>query len=421
MAACPSCGSKNIRKEKDIMDVWFDSGCSHSAVLENRAVWPDLSFPAEMYLEGSDQHRGWFQSSLLTSVAVNGRAPYKSVLTHGFIVDDKGRKMSKSLGNAILPQEIVEKYGADILRLWVSSTDYRGDISISQTIISNLAENYRRIRNTARFLLANLSGFDPKRDVVPRPELSDVDKYILLKLQSLIEKNTAELDAYEFHLPMTRVHQFCDTELSSFYIDISKDTLYADRADSPSRRGARSVMWEVLTAITRLIAPVLCFTAEEIWQEVRKMDPSAEESVQLTEWPAVSCDGLDTGIAQRWDRVMEARGAVSRALESARSKGVIGHSLDADVTANLGEKYGDLSNHLKDADWETITIVSSFRAETRDRASLQTDDAVIYEDELTGIKAAVKKDAGEKCPRCWKHRPEVKDGGVCARCADVLK
>ena len=416
LAVCPDCGSHNIEKEKDIMDVWFDSGCSHRAVLGNREKWPELHYPCEMYLEGSDQHRGWFQSSLLTSVATRDMAPYKRVLTHGFIIDDKGRKMSKSLGNAILPQEIVGKYGADILRLWVASTDYRGDVSISQTIISNLAESYRRIRNTSRFLLANLSGFDPQRDVVAHDKLSEVDQYILLKLAHLVERCTASFDEYEFHLPMAKIHQFCDNELSSFYIDISKDKLYADRADSQARRSARSVMWEVLTTLTRLIAPVLAFTSEEIWQEIRKMDGSIEESVHLAAWPTPSFENLDGSVMERWDRVMDAKGAISRALESARTKGIIGHSLDASVWAVLGENFADLSAHLTNGDWETITIVSSFSVQDKPT----TADAQ-HEDETTGIVVGVSKSADAKCPRCWKHRHEVAGGKeVCDRCADAL-
>ncbi|MDR3332783.1 MAG: isoleucine--tRNA ligase [Synergistaceae bacterium] len=417
LAVCPNCSGHNIEKERDIMDVWFDSGCSHKAVLENHDVWPDLRYPAEMYLEGSDQHRGWFQSSLLTSVATKGVAPYKSVLTHGFIIDEKGRKMSKSLGNAILPQEIVEKYGADILRLWVASTDYRGDVSISQTIISNLSESYRRIRNTARFLLANLSGFDPARDFVPHAELTEVDQYILLKLSRLIAKSTDDFDGYEFHLPMFKIHQFCDNELSAFYIDISKEKLYADRADSHSRRCARSVMWEVLYAMTTMIAPVLCFTSEEIWQEMRKMDVSLPESVHLSSWPKPSIEGLDESALARWDRVMEARGAIIRALESARSQGIIGHALDASVWAAFSEDYSDLCSRISDDDWETITIVSSFKSVDK-----LPDALVLYKDETTGITVAVNKNTDEKCPRCWKHRPEVGvDGEVCHRCADALK
>jgi isoleucyl-tRNA synthetase len=369
-----------------------------------------------MYLEGSDQHRGWFQSSLLTSVATRGVAPYKTVLTHGFIVDDKGRKMSKSLGNAILPQEIVEKYGADILRLWVASTDYRNDISISPTIVANLAESYRRIRNTARFLLANLNGFDPSRDLVPHSELSEVDQYILLKLANLVNESTASFDAYEFHLPVFKIHQFCDNELSAFYIDISKDKLYAGRLDSQPRRNARSVMWEVLSTLASLIAPILCFTSEEIWQEMRGMDPSLQKSVHMSPWPSPSTEGINGNVLGRWDKVMEARGAILRALETARSRGVIGHALDASVWAVFGDKYADIDSYVSEGEWETITIVSSFKKAT---ATLPAD--VLYSDALTEISVGVSKNGAAKCPRCWKHRPEVGAREVCDRCADALE
>lgn len=417
LAKCPHCGSSNIEKERDIMDVWFDSGCTHRGVLENSERWPELSSPCEIYLEGSDQHRGWFQSSMLTSVATMDRPPYKTVLTHGFIVDGKGRKMSKSLGNAIFPQEIVEKYGADILRMWVASTDYRNDISISMQIIQNLSESYRRIRNTARFLLANLSGFDPQRDVVPHAELGQVDQYILLKLADLVRRCTDGFDDYEFHVPMNRIHKFCDNELSSFYIDISKDELYADASDSHGRRCARSVMWEVLHTLVRMTAPVLAFTSEEIWQEMRKMDASLPASVHMTEWPAPDKSGLDESIAARWDRVMDARGAISRALESARSQGMIGHSLDASVWMMLSDDYKELAGCVTDADWEMISIVSKFVVTDKERPS-----DVVYRDETTGLVLGVSKDQDPKCPRCWKHRSEIGAGQeVCDRCADVLK
>jgi isoleucyl-tRNA synthetase len=291
-------------------------------------------------------------------------------------------------------------------------------VSITQKIISNLSESYRRIRNTARFLLANLSGFDPGRDAVPHSELTGVDQFVLLKLAKLVEKGTEEFDAYEFHLPMFRVHQFCDNELSSFYIDISKEKLYADRADSHARRCARSVMWEVLSVVTRFIAPVLCFTAEEIWQEMRRMDSSLDESVHLSPWPAPSLDGLDKDALPLWERVLEARGAITRALEAARSQGIIGHSLDAAVWADFGDSFRDLAVTVSDSDWETITIVSSFKT-----SALPSAAPVLYEDETTGIRAAVDKSADAKCPRCWKHRPEVgRDGNeVCGRCADALE
>lgn len=416
LAVCPKCRSNEIAKEKDIMDVWFDSGCSHRAVLENREVWPDQSWPASMYLEGSDQHRGWFQSSLLTSVATRGVPPYKAVLTHGFTVDGEGKKMSKSLGNAIMPQEIVEKYGADILRLWVASTDYQNDVGISQTIIANLVESYRRIRNTARFLLANLSGFDPGRDMVSRADMSEMDRYILSELAKLLEKSTAELDAYEFHLPMFRVHQFCDNELSAFYIDVSKETLYADREDALTRKCARTVMWQVLLTLTRTIAPVLCFTAEEIWQEIRRMDPSLEESVHMASWPAPDRSGLDESAAAKWERVMEVRGAISRALEAARAEGIIGHSLDAAVWLSLPDSLADLRDFVSDGLWQKVAIVSDFEV----TPEIPAGAAICRDDEQTGVRVGVGRSPHGKCPRCWKHRAEVGEKEVCSRCEDVL-
>ncbi|MDR1650219.1 MAG: class I tRNA ligase family protein, partial [Synergistaceae bacterium] len=283
------------------------------------------------------------------------------------------------------------------------------------SIISNLAESYRRIRNTARFLLANLNGFVPERDLIPHSELSEVDQYVLLRLASIIDDAKASFDAYEFHLPMFKIHQFCDNELSAFYIDISKEKLYADREDSHPRRCARSVMWEVLSSLTSMIAPVLCFTAEEIWQEMRGMDPSLPESVHLSEWPDVSREGMDAGVTPRWDRVMEARGAVTRALETARSQGIIGHALDASVWAVFGSDYADI-DYVTESEWETITIVSGFK---KSASPLEAD--VTYEDALTGITVGVGRSRDAKCPRCWKHRPEVGEKEVCDRCADALE
>lgn len=412
LAVCPKCGSKNLRKDKDIMDVWFDSGSSHAAVLDN---WPDLNWPADMYLEGSDQHRGWFQTSLLNSVATRGKAPYKSVLTHGFIMDGEGKKMSKSLGNIMTPENITDKYGADILRLWVASSDYRGDVRISQQIFDNLIESYRRIRNTARFLLANLKGFDPSRDAVPRAELSQLDRYILLKLEKLRSRCTNGLDEYEFHQPMTLIHQFCDNELSSFYIDVSKDMLYADPENADSRRSIRAVMWETLRTLTIMMSPVLSFTAEEIWQQMRVMDPGLPQSVLLSDWPEESGKEQDRPLEALWDAAIIARTGVLRALEAARSKGIIGHSLDAAVQIELGDMYKNLKGKVSDEMWENILIVSSARVVDEVKEA-----EVVYCDELTGLTIGVGKCAYEKCPRCWKRRAEVHSGEPCRRCKDVL-
>ena len=412
LAVCPKCGNRHLRKDSDIMDVWFDSGTSHTAVLEN---WEDLSWPADMYLEGSDQHRGWFQTSLLNSVATRGKAPYKMVLTHGFIMAGDGRKMSKSLGNAMTPENIIDKNGADILRLWVASSDYRGDVRISHEIFDNLIESYRRIRNTARFLLANLKGYIPEKDGLPHSELSEIDQYILIKLEKLRSRVTAGLDEYEFHQPMTLIHQFCDNELSSFYIDVSKDELYADGEHAKSRRSIRTVMWEVLSTITRMMSPVLSFTAEEIWQQMREMDPSLPQSVFLTDWPSNVGEGLDPDTEVLWDSIMNARQGVLRGLEAARGKGVIGHPLDAHVQIKLSDYYKDLAGKVSNETWEAVLIVSSCEVVDEIKGA-----EIAYDDEITGLKIGVNKSADEKCPRCWKRRPEVADNGLCDRCRDVL-
>lgn len=412
LAVCPKCGSTRLRKDKDIMDVWFDSGSSHAAVLDN---WPDLHWPADMYLEGSDQHRGWFQTSLLNSVATRGSAPYKAVLTHGFIMDGEGKKMSKSLGNIMTPENISDKYGADILRLWVASSDYRGDVRISQQIFDNLIESYRRIRNTARFLLANLKGFNPAKDTVVHTELTDLDQYILLKLEKLRSRCTSGFDEYEFHQPMTLIHQFCDNELSSFYIDVSKDKLYADAENAASRRSIRSVMWEALKVLTVMMSPVLSFTAEEIWQQMREMDPRLPKSVLLADWPECCGDGLDSSLEALWDNILIARAGVLRALETARSRGIIGHPLDASVQIKLGEMYKDLGGKISDEIWENVLIISQAAVVSEIKGA-----EVVYEDELTGLTVGVSKCAFNKCPRCWKRRAEVHNDEPCRRCQDVL-
>lgn len=413
LAVCPHCGGEHLRKEKDIMDVWFDSGVSHFSVLETR---DELHWPAELYLEGSDQHRGWFQTSLLTSVANRNTPPYKAVLTHGFIVDGEGRKMSKSVGNVIAPQEIIDKYGADILRLWVASTDYRNDIRISQTIIKNLTESYRRIRNTARFLLGNLHGFDPAIHSVKAEAMPEMDRWVLSVLQGIVDKATRGFDEYEFHIPTFAVHQFCVNELSSFYLDVSKDRLYAEGTDSVERRSCQTVMWTLLSTLTRILAPILSFTAEEIWREMKTMDGSLPESVFQSAWPQKDESLVDAEAERKWSRILETRSAVSRALEAARTSGVIGHSLEAAVEAygeGEGAKALDL---LDDGMWTSVCIVSSFSS---------TDEAGqgdgLFRDEETGLAFRVRKAVGGKCPRCWKYTPESEGGDLCQRCASVLE
>ncbi|MBP7078237.1 MAG: class I tRNA ligase family protein, partial [Synergistales bacterium] len=413
LAFCPHCGSRELRKESDIMDVWFDSGCSQAAVLASRK---DLKWPADLYLEGSDQHRGYFQTSLLTSVATTGRAPYDMVLTHGFIVDGEGRKMSKSLGNVIAPQEIIEKYGADILRLWVASTDYRNDVRISEQILSNLVESYRRIRNTARFLLGNLKDFDPGKDKVPFAKMPELERWILSRLQALIRKATRGYDEFEFHVPAYMIHHFCVNELSAIYLDVRKDRLYAEDRAGEARRSCQTALWAILRALTEMLAPVLSFTSEEVWQEMRSLDPSIPESVFLSHWPDVDETLIDEELDSRWERILEQRGALSRALEAARTNGVIGHSLDAQVEILRGETVEDPARLLPEEEWATLSIVSSLRV-----VGSFGEVGFSWKDLETGMEFNIRKAPGGKCPRCWRWAPEVPERGVCERCQGVLE
>ncbi|MBN1332513.1 MAG: class I tRNA ligase family protein, partial [Synergistales bacterium] len=410
---CPHCQSHDLVKDKDIMDVWFDSGVSHLAVLETRK---ELKWPADLYLEGSDQHRGWFQTSLLTSVATRDKAPYRAVLTHGFIVDGDGRKMSKSLGNVIKPQEIIDKYGADILRLWVASTDYRNDVRISQGIINNLIESYRRIRNTIRFLLGNLNDFHPSDDSIEYKELTEMDKWILSRLEKVIEKTTKAYDEYEFHVPTFVIHQFCVNELSSFFLDASKDRLYADGADSLNRRSCQSAMWEILLVLTKLLAPVLSFTTEEAWQVIRDLDTRLPESVFLSDWPSVREDWINEELEKTWSQIYLIKGAISRALEKARTAGLIGHPLEAIVKIEISSQFIEILKAYPESLWEMINIVSSFSME-KDLSSTEDN---IFLDPDTGLRILINKAPGNKCPRCWRYSSKTDHEGLCPRCAEVL-
>jgi isoleucyl-tRNA synthetase len=418
LAVCDACGSQNVVKDTDIIDVWFDSGTSHFAVLNTRE---GHEWPTEIYLEGSDQHRGWFQSSLLTAVAVKNESPYKQVLTHGFILDGEGRKMSKSLGNSVFPQEVVDEYGADILRLWVASTDYRNDVRISKTIMQSLSETYRRVRNTARFLLGNLHGFDPKKHAVPREKMLPMDRWVLSRLAGVTARTGEGFEDYEYHLPTTTIHSFCVTELSAFYLDVSKDRLYVEPAGSLTRRSAQTAMWEVLSAVTRMLAPILSFTAEEIWQEMRTIDPTLPESVFLSDFPKPDASAVDEALEARWNKVLALRGAVSRALEGLRAAKTIGTSLEAQVkvktegrTPKEAEDLAELASAFTLQEMADIAIVSKFE---------WSDDPALaaVRDEETGYEIAVSAAPGVKCPRCWKYSEASSEDGLCPRCASVLK
>lgn len=408
------CGCSEFTKEKDIMDVWFDSGSSHEAVLETR---PDLRWPADMYLEGSDQHRGWFQSSLLTAVATRGSAPYKEVLTHGYTVDGEGKKMSKSLGNGIDPLEIVKEFGADVLRLWVASADYQNDVRVSKDIIKQMSEVYRKIRNTARFILGNISDFEPDTHSVEYAKLQEIDKWALLKLNKLVKRVTEAFEDYEYHMVYHSIHNFCVVDMSNFYLDIIKDRLYTSKPESVERRAAQTVMYEILDALVRMLTPVLAFTTEEIWQYMPHRKYHDKESILLNEWPAVNEKYLDDKLEEKWDKILDIRSDVSKALEVARADKVIGHSLNAKVIVFAEGKDYDFLEAIKD-ELVTIFIVSAVEV----KKGLAGPKAV--KGETTRIGIAVENAPGEKCERCWMYSKSVGTDAqhptLCARCSSVV-
>jgi len=413
-AACPACKGTAFRKETNILDVWFDSGVSHAAVLETRST---LRSPCDMYLEGSDQHRGWFHSSLLESVATRGRAPYTSVLTHGFVVDGEGRKMSKSVGNVIEPQPIIDEFGAEILRLWVAAEDYTVDIRISDEILERLVEAYRRIRNTSRFILGNLYDFDPKQDLVPYAEMEELDRWALYRLQAVIERTRKAYETFQFHIVYYTLYNFCTVDLSALYLDVLKDRLYTSGRVSKSRRSAQSAMFVILDAVTRMLAPVLTFTAEEVWQSL----PAGEGkpvSVHLTQFPEVNPAWADEKLGDAWKTLIAVRGEISKAMETARKNKVIGHPLDAAVALTGPEKLVDLLA-AHEEDLRALCIVSALRV----RKGGELKDA-FESAELPGLKVAVTKAGGEKCQRCWVFSEELgRDADhpkICPRCLKNL-
>lgn len=407
---CPTCEKTDFEKERDILDVWFDSGVSHAAVLEVRS---DQQWPADMYLEGSDQHRGWFHSSLLTAVGTRGRAPYRAVLTHGFVVDGEGKKMSKSLGNVVAPQEVIERYGAEILRLWVAAEDYRDDIRISEEILKRLAEGYRRIRNTCRYLLGNLSDFQPARDALPLSELDEIDRFILNRLGRLVERLRRAYETYEFHLLYHGLHNFCAVDLSAFYLDVLKDRVYTSAPRSRARRAAQTSMYQILDALVRLMAPVLSFTADEVWQLMPKQGGETE-SVHLAEFPTVRSDSLDEALEARWDVLLSVRDEALKALEAARKAKLIGTSLEARVDLLVEPALLPILTRYE-ADLPTLFIVSAVGVE-----SLAGTDAAGKK-----VEVRVERAEGRKCARCWTYSESVGRStpypDVCGRCAGVLE
>jgi isoleucyl-tRNA synthetase len=420
--ACPDCGGRDFTREEDILDVWFDSGVSYASVVEQD---PRLGGRADLYLEGSDQHRGWFHTALLTSLATRDRAPYESVLTHGFTLDGKGRKMSKSLGNTIAPQDIAKKSGAEILRLWVSAEDYREDVRISDEILNRLVEAYRRVRNTARFLISNLYDFDPTADRVAREELDELDRWILGRTENLLARCREAYDNYEFHVVYHSLNNFCSVDLSAQYLDIVKDRLYCEGAKSIQRRAAQTTIYRILDVLAHLTAPILSFTAEEIWNYMPDK-AKRPKSVFLSQIPEPDLTIVDTALAEKWDRILRERSEVLKALEQARTAGIIGHSLDAQVVfENRNGDHGSILRKLIHADRNRLQdlLIVSQASETVEVGG-GTGEESSYDAPLLNCSVKVRKAEGGKCERCWKY--DIKVGTdknhptVCARCAAVL-
>ncbi|MGQ9857883.1 MAG: isoleucine--tRNA ligase [Thermodesulfobacteriota bacterium] len=413
-SVCPNCGSGDFRKETDILDVWFDSGVSWAAVLEPNE---ELAYPADMYLEGSDQHRGWFHSALLTSVGTRGTAPYKSVLTHGFVVDGEGKKMSKSRGNVIVPEEVINKYGAEVLRLWVSAEDYRDDMRISGEILQRLTEAYRRIRNTARFMLGNLFDFEPREHRVDYEQLRDIDRYALHRLHGLIERVRRAYESYTFHTVFHTVHQFCAVDLSALYLDVLKDALYVQAPWDHQRRSAQTGIFETLRSMTLLMAPILSFTAEEIWEHLPQWE-GKEPSVHMCLFPQPQAQWVNPALAERWEKLLQIRSEVTRALEIARRNKKIGLALDARVILNPPSSWMELLTDNR-ALLEELLIVSQLEV-----SELQGKGEPVEGSEVQGLRIWVEEARGRKCLRCWKWDESVgkisSRPDVCARCAGVL-
>ncbi len=411
-ATCPHCGGKHFRKESDIMDVWFDSGSSYAAVLQER---DELTLPADLYMEGADQYRGWFQSSLLTSVACTGKAPYKNVLTHGWVVDGEGKAMHKSLGNAIAPDEVINTYGAEILRLWVASLDYRVDVRLSKEILKQLSEAYRKVRNTARYILGNIHDFDPNTDCVSDENLTDIDRWALWRLNRVVEQARNAYDEFNFHDAFYAIHHFCVVDLSNFYLDVLKDRLYVEKADSVSRRAAQTVIYRILNTLTRLLAPILAFTSEEIWSFMPHSADEDARSVLLNEIPAVAQDTVDASFIEKWDRIHALRDDVQKALENARTAKLIGGSLDAAVTLYCDGQTLPFVQSIADL-LPSVLIVSDVQ--------IKADGEGEFRGDFAGVTVSVAHANGEKCSRCWVYSDTVTtDGehsGLCARCAAIL-
>lgn len=408
---CPKCGKAHFTKETDIMDVWFDSGSTWAAVAAER---PYLKYPADLYLEGGDQYRGWFQSSMLTSIAVNGVAPYKQIATHGWTVDGEGKAMHKSLGNAVSPDEVIKDYGADMLRLWVASADYTQDMRISKDIMKQLSQAYLKIRNTARYMLGNLCDFEPDRDLVPAEHLMELDRYALHTFNELAKTARAAYDRYEFHAVYRAVYNFCVVDMSNFYLDIIKDRLYCGA--KAERRSAQTALYHILDGMTRLIAPILAFTSDEIWHAMRHAQGVNAESVLFNDMPSDNAAfALDAAARERWAKLVSLRDAVNKALENARNAGVFKKAQDTDVTLSVSESDAAF---LAGVDLASLCIVSKVTVTTGAVEGEKSEDCLIP------CTIAVALDESPKCPRCWNHSEHIGTDGhhnqLCDRCAAVV-
>ena len=415
---CPKCGGEEFEKERDIFDVWFDSACSHAAVLERH---PDLSWPADLYLEGHDQHRGWFQVSLWTALATKGRPPYRAVLTHGFFVDEQGRKMSKSLGTGMSPMVLCDRFGADVLRLWVAALDFREDMRVSERILEQIADSYRRIRNTLRFVLGNLYDFDPERDFVPFERRRALDRYAALRLQRLVERVRRAFDEYEFHTVYHSVHEFCATFLSAFYLDVLKDRLYIPLPDDEGRRSAQSTLFEMAVTLPVIISPILTFTAEEVWRHVPPF-PGKPESVQLCDWPEVRAEYLDPALEAQFDVYLRVREALLKAVEGLRERKVVRQPQECE--ARLYASPALLSQLEKISRDELREILQVSLLSEVAPLSEAPPEAVPAEG-LEGLRVLVGRAPGRKCERCWMFSETVgcdpRWPDACLRCVKILE
>ena len=407
---CEKCGASEWTKDTDIMDVWFDSGSTHAAVLEER---PELHFPADMYMEGGDQFRGWFQSSLLTSVASKGCAPYKSVLCHGWVVDEQGKQMHKSAGNGVEPSEIIKDYGADIIRLWVASSDYTVDVRAGKNIFKQLSEAYRKIRNTARFILGNLDGFDPNTDCVADDQLQEIDRWALAALDDLMVNTSAGYAVYDFNKVYHAVYNFCVVAMSNFYLDVTKDRLYC--TNGAGRKAAQTTMYKILVALDKIIAPILCFTSQEIWDFMPKTE-GMNKYVVFEEMPKAGQYAADEAFKAKWAQLIAVRDEVKKVLEQARAEKVIGASLEAAVTLYCNDTVYSLLNSIPMDELADLMIVSQVELVKGEGGAASA---------VEGLGVAAAHATGEKCERCWKYSSSIGSHAahptLCARCASVVE